>query len=382
MLASPDNGVPVLKTDDARRRRLVMPLFILSLVGLLVLGLAWNRGNDSKIVGAGSTLAAPMIDRAAIDYRNAFNADNPERPDQTGGDWVMDGSGLIYEPVGSMGGIMRLSDAEVDFAVSDYPLTTEALEERELGQFPLAAGAVAVVHDLDLGGKQLQLDATTVANIYLGTITKWNDKAIATLNPGLTLPDQAIKPVHRSDGSGSTQGITQWLATNSPQWNDGPGAGPAVTWPKEVGLAAKRSSGVVKTVNDNPGAIGYVEPGQAKSAGLQVAKLRNGASQFVAPDAAGMAASVKGMDWSSAEHFTRVAPNPDAKGAYPVTVPIYVVMKREPEQRTDAKRALGYLKYVLHRSDASVKKLGYLPLPQQGAQQVDDYITQTFPYAP
>ncbi|MGO4956785.1 phosphate ABC transporter substrate-binding protein PstS [Luteococcus sp. Sow4_B9] len=383
MLGSPDNGVPVLKTEDARRRRLIMPLFVLSLVALLVLGLLWNRGNDSKIVGAGSTLAAPLIERSATSYRNAFTADNPERPDETGGDWVLDGSGLVYEPVGSMGGIMRLnSDPEVDFAVSDYPLAAETVDGRKLGQFPIAAGAIAVVHNLDLGGKQLQLDAQTVANIYLGTVKRWDDKAIAALNPGVALPAQDITPVHRADGSGSTQGITNWLSTNSPQWNDGPGTGPAITWPQGVGSAAERSSGVVKAVKATSGAVGYVEPGQARAAGLKVATLRNGAGDFVAPASEGMAAALAGMDWNSADHFTRVAPSADATGAYPLTVPIYVVMEREPQQEKDARRALSYLDYVVTRYDASASKLGYLPLPEKGATQVDAYIKDTFPYAP
>ena len=189
VLGSPDNGVPVLRSDEARRRRLVMPLFISVLVALLALGLWWNRGNDSQPVGAGSTLAAPLIERSTADYRNAMSADNPDRPAETGGDWVLDSSGGIdYEKVGSMGGIMRLSDPEVGFAVSDYPLSSKALADLQAGQFPVAAGALALVHDLDLAGRPLRLDAATVAAIYLGTITRWDDPAIDALNPGTSLP--------------------------------------------------------------------------------------------------------------------------------------------------------------------------------------------------
>lgn len=158
MLTSPDNGIPVLQTREARRRSFAMPLLVATLVGLLALGLTWNRGNDSQIVGAGSTLAAPLLERSAIDYRNAMAADNPERVEQTGNDWVLDGSGGIdYERVGSMAGIVRLSDPEIDFAVSDYPLSAQAVDEQNLGQFPIAAGSIALAHDLELGGKQLRL---------------------------------------------------------------------------------------------------------------------------------------------------------------------------------------------------------------------------------
>ncbi|MEL4358301.1 MULTISPECIES: phosphate ABC transporter substrate-binding protein PstS [unclassified Luteococcus] len=382
MLGSPDNGVPVLKTDDARRRRLIMPLFIAALAALLVLGLVWNRGQDSQIRGAGSTLAAPLIDRSAITYRNAFSADNPERPDQTGGDWVMDGSGFSYEPVGSLGGIMRLDDPEVDFAVSDYPLTLDTIDSKKLGQFPIAAGSIALVHDLDLGGKPLKLDAQIVANIYLGKITSWNDKQLAALNPGVTLPNLPITPVHRSDGSGSTEGLTKWLTREVPAWKDGPGSGAQITWPEGVGKAEERSGGVIGLVKQTKGALTYAEPGQAKSAGLQVAQVRNGADEFIAPDAAGMAAALKGTDWASTDHFTKLAAKPDAKGAYPLTVPIYVALKREPQQKTDGKRSLAYLMYVINKFDSSASKLGYLPLPAEGAAEVSKYVAETFPHAP
>ncbi|MEL4544535.1 phosphate ABC transporter substrate-binding protein PstS [Luteococcus sp. H138] len=382
MLGSPDNGVPVLKTEDARKRRLVMPLFIAALAGLLVLGLVWNRGNDSQIRGAGSTLAAPLIDRSAISYRNAFSADNPERPDQTGRDWVMDGNGFSYEPVGSLGGIMRLDDPEVDFAVSDYPLSLQTINDKKLGQFPIAAGSIALVHDLDLDGKALKLEAETVANIYLGKIKTWNDPKIAALNPGVTLPDQEITPVHRSDGSGSTEGFTKWLVRTVPAWKDGPGSGPQITWPEGIGKAAERSGGAIDAVKKTKGALTYAEPGQAKSAGLQVAQVKNGANEFVAPDAAGMAAALKGTDWASTDHFTKLAAKPDAKGAYPLTVPIYVALKREPQQKTDGRRSLAYLMYVMNKFDGSAAKLGYLPLPAEGASEVSKYISETFPHAP
>ena len=162
MLGSADNGVPVLATPEARRRSLVLPLIIAALVAALAVLLAAS-GRSEALVGSGSTLAQPLIERSAGAFRNAATADNPSRPGETGSDWVLDGSGLEYEPVGSLGGIMRLSDGGAHFAVSDYPLTKEALEERKLAQFPVAVGAVAVVHTLDLpDDATLKLDAETV----------------------------------------------------------------------------------------------------------------------------------------------------------------------------------------------------------------------------
>ena len=379
VLGSPDNGVPVLRTDEARRRRLVMPLFISVLVALLALGLWWNRGNDSQLVGAGSTLAAPLIERSTADYRNAMSADNPDRPAETGGDWVLDGSGGIdYEKVGSMGGIMRLSDPEVGFAVSDYPLSSKALADLQAGQFPVAAGALALVHDLDLAGRPLRLDAATVAAIYLGTIIRWDDPAIDALNPGTSLPSVEIRPVHRSDGSGSTMGLTRWLAESSTDWRDGPGVGAQVAFPEGVGLTAERSSGMVETTSSTDGALGYVEPGQARAAGLQLVQLENRAGSLVAPDNASMAAALQGMEWTSEHDFTQLSPTETAKDAYPLTLPIYVVMKTDPQDDADAQRAFGYLRWLLNDYDATAAGLGYLPLPAAGAQAVQDYWSQIF----
>ncbi|MFC6359630.1 phosphate ABC transporter substrate-binding protein PstS [Luteococcus peritonei] len=356
-----------------------MPLFIAVLVGLLALGLLWNRGNDSQLVGAGSTLAAPLVERSVADYRNAVAADNPDRPGQTGGDWVLDGSGGIdYEKVGSMGGVMRLSDPEVDFAVSDYPLSTTALAELQAGQFPVAAGALALVHDLDLGGRALRLDAPTVARIYLGSITRWNDPAIGALNPGLQLPDLAITPLHRSDGSGSTAGLTSWLSENSPEWADGPGSGPQVDFPEDIGRAAERSSGMVEGTGATEGALAYVEPGQARSAGLQVVQLKNRAGNFTAPDAEAMAAALQGMDWEAGDHFTGLSPTETAREAYPLTLPIYVVMKTDPKDQADARRTLGWLRWLVQDYDTSTTGLGYLPLPEAGSRAVASYWATTF----
>ena len=189
---------------------------------------------------------------------------------------MLDGSGIQYEPVGSLGGVMRLADPEVDFAVTDYPLSAEALTRLGAVQFPIALGAVAVVHNLDLpAGEALRLDAPTVARIYLGQITRWNDPAITALNPGIALPDLAINAVHRSDGSGSTYGFTGYLSAGSPEWAAGPGSGTEIKWP--AGAGAERTGGLIDAVRGTPGSIGYVEQGQAQRAGLRIAALGNSA---------------------------------------------------------------------------------------------------------
>lgn len=373
MLGVPDDGVPVLRTRSGRLRSIVMPLVVLSVVGIVALLLA-GRGQESKIIGSGSTLAQPLIERSAAAYRDAQLADNPSRPGQTGNDWVLDGSGIQYEPVGSLGGVQRLSDPEVDFAVTDYPLTADTLTRLGAVQFPIALGAVTVVHNLDLpAGRDLRLDAPTIAQVYLGRITRWNDPAIAALNPGVPLPATDITVVHRDDGSGSSYGLTRYLADGSPDWASGPGTGAEITWP--TGTGAERTGGMIEAVRATPGSIGYVELGQAQRAGLRIAALGNTAGAFVAPAGPGMQAAVATQNWSGQDGYVaplRIANDPRA---YPLTVTVQAVVRKSPEFRADTDRTLGYLRFVMESYDGAVQDLGYLPLPGPAARAVQTYWT-------
>lgn len=369
MLGSPDDGVPVLRTRSGRLRSIVMPLLILGVVGIVALLLA-GRGQETKIIGSGSTLAQPLIERSAAAFRDAQLADNPARPGQTGSDWVLDGSGIQYEPVGSLSGVQRLSDPEVDFAVTDYPLTADALTRLGAVQFPIALGAVTVVHNLDLA-QDLRLDAATVAQMYLGRVTRWNDPAIAALNPGVPLPDVAVTPVHRSDGSGSTYGFTGYLAAGSPDWATGPGTGVEISWP--TGGGAERTGGMADAVRATPGAVGYVELGQARRAGLRIAALGNGGGGFVLPDAPTMQAAVAGHDWSGRDGYVAPLTIANDPRAYPMTVTINGVVKRSPEFRQDTERTLRYLSFLMESYDGAAQDLGYLPLPGPAARAVQAY---------
>jgi len=377
VLGSADNGVPVLTTPEAKRRSLVMPLIMAAVVAVVAVLLAAS-GRSEALVGSGSTLAQPLMERATVDFRNAASADNPSRPAATGSDWVLDGSGMEYEPVGSLGGIMRLSDGGAHFAVSDYPLTAEALKERKLAQFPVVVGAVGVVHTLDLpGDATLKLDAATLGKIYLGTITTWNDPAIAALNKGVALPDMPITPVHRSDGSGSTFGFTGYLSSGSPEWKSGPGTGSVVQWP--AGTGAERSSGMASAVQGTKGAIGYLDAGQAERAGLKMAALGNAGGSYVDPSPHAMSAAVEGADWSGQDDYvTPLTTGTKAADAYPATVAVYGLVPREGN-KGDTRRALQFLRYVMDESDAAARDLGYLPLPPAAADAVRAYWARALP---
>lgn len=373
MLGAPDAGVPITRSGAARWRRIIMPVLILAVIGAIALLLA-GRGQQTAIQGAGSTLAQPLIERSVIAFRNAQAADDPSRPDQTGGDWVLNGAGIEYEPVGSLGGIMRLSDPEVDFAVSDYPLSSDGLKELAVAQFPIALGAIAVAYNLDLPqGSELRLDANTLAAIYLGEITRWNDPRIAALNPGVELPDTAVTVVHRSDGSGSTRGFTGFLSAGSPKWAAGPGTGTEIDWP--TGTGAERTEGVIDKVRDTAGAVGYIEYGQAQRAGLEVVALSNTSGAFVRPSPEAIAASAASHDWSGKDNYVTSLAAAADKQAYAATVAIYVMVKRDPQFEQQTERTMGYLRFLLNDFGDGAEELGYVPLPASATQSVENYWT-------
>lgn len=370
MLSSPEVGVPVLRTRQARIRSIVFPIIIACAVAALILLLTTFSGRPG-LTGGGSTLAQPLLQQAAAAFRESVAADDPNNPQNTALDWVVEGSGIDYEPVGSMGGILRLQEGQTDFAVSDYPLSEQSLNEFGLAQFPIAIGAVAVVHNLDLpGATPLRLDAASLARIYLGQITRWNDPALTAQNPGVALPDLAITPVHRSDGSGSTFGFTAYLAAEQ-GWAQGPGQGPLITWP--TGPGAERSGGLLQTVAATAGALGYADPGQAAAAGLSVAALKNTAGGYTQPGADTMRAAIEGEQWSSAAQFAAPLTSSSSPQAYPVTVAIYAMVSRAQDKVTDRRRVLGFLTYLIEDYDTGTQALGYLPLPANAAKAVRDY---------
>lgn len=376
MLGSPDNGFPAMTTTQARKRRFAMPWFILAVVGLVVL-LLTAAGRSPAIRGSGSTLAQPLIERSAVAYRDAKSADRPDQPSETGGDWSLNGTGIEYEPVGSLGGIMRLKSSDADFAISDYPLSAQALDETRAEQFPIALGSIAIVHTVTLpAGTALRLDAPTQSGLYLGRITRWDDPAIARLNPGVKLPATQVTAVHRSDGSGSTFGFTSYLTANSPQWRGGPGTGTVVQWP--TGVSAMRTSGALAAVQGTPGSIGYVESGQAARADLSVALLKNASGRFQSPGQESMRAAVTGVDWSGKDRYAGPLPQAGDPSAYPLTVAIYALLPHESRSRGATPEALRYLRFVMESYDTSSQGLGYLPLPQSAVSAVTKRWPATF----
>src|SRR5579862_8886673 len=270
------------RRNSSNRRDLVKHLTTIAVAGLLAATALPAFAAD--ITGAGSTFVYPVLAKWADVYKKNTNV------------------GLNYQSIGSGGGIKQITAKTVTFGATDMPLKSEDVAKNSFVQFPIINGAVVPLLNLPgIKPGELTLDGPTIAKIFLGEITKWNDPAIAKLNPGVKLPDTAIAVVHRSDGSGTTFIWTNYLSKVSPEWKDKVGEDTAVEWP--VGIGGKGSEGVSATVAQTVGALGYVEYAYAMQNNLNYAKMINSAGKTVAPTAAAFQAAAASADWAGAKDF-------------------------------------------------------------------------------
>lgn len=358
MLTSSPEGVPVLESENVVRRRFVMALGTVAVVGAIALLLA-GQGSADRIVGSGSTFVQPLIEKTSVSFQDARSGDR---------DWVSGSAGVDYEPVGSLGGIMRLQDPEVDFAITDYPLSQQALARYDAVQFPIVIGSISAVYNLKAAGaRPLRLSASTLSAIFRGRVTSWSDPAIAADNPGVALPRTPITVVYRQDGSGTTFNWTSHLSRSSADWRDSVGAVTTVRWP--AGVGTKGSDGMAKAVARQDGAIGYLETGQARRAKLASAALQNASGQFVEPSESAVAAGAH--DFGLAGGVGTQGPGqPATARGYPVVTASYVIMKRRNRTPADNERTARFLSFLLDQGAAQARKLGYLPLSSDSIAQV------------
>jgi phosphate transport system substrate-binding protein len=315
------------------------------------------------ILGAGSTFAAPIINQWSHDYE-AMRTDGG---DFTSPDWQVD-----YEPVGSLAGIMRLEQPEVDFAATDAPLPAAELEKRGLIQFPIVMGGIVVVANLEgVGAGQLKLSGPVVADIYLGKIKTWSDPAIKAMNPDVKLPDAAIEVLHRQDGSGSTFTFTSFLSKVSPEWKDKFGAETLIKWP--LGRSEKGTSGLAALAATTRNSIAYLEYGQVIRLGLPFASLQNQSGAFVRPEPKSFEAGLITVKWDAAQGFAADTTNLAGPEAYPMAVVTYAVVPRDRgENRIGRVRDLFRLGFLRQGADQATA-LGYIPVPAALAKQIEDY---------
>jgi phosphate transport system substrate-binding protein len=273
------------------------------------------------------------------------------------------GIALNYQSIGSGGGIKQVEAKTVTFGATDKPLNDDELSKNGLTQFPMIMGGIVPMYNID-GVKpgELVLDGKTLAGIYLGQITKWNDAAIAALNPKLTLPDQAIVVVHRSDGSGTTFNFTDYLSKVSAEWKDKIGSDTAVEWP--VGLGAKGSEGVANTVKQTAGAIGYNEYAYVIQNKLGYALMINHDGKVVKPSLDTFAAAASNADFAGAKNFHVIITDQPGAKSWPIAASTWVLIHTSPDDADAAKEALKFFDWAYKNGKKTAKSLDYVAIPE------------------
>jgi phosphate transport system substrate-binding protein len=307
----------------------------------------------ADITGAGATFPYPIYAKWAEMYKKAS------------------GNGLNYQSVGSGAGIKQIKAKTVDFGASDMPLAADELNKEGLFQFPAIMGGVVPVVNLDgIAPGQLKLTGPVVADIYLGKVTKWNDPAIAALNPGVKLPATDITVVHRADGSGTSFLFTDYLSKSSPEFKSKIGAGTAVKW--ATGVGGKGNEGVAANVQRIKGSIGYVEWAYAKKNKMSHTQLKNRDGSFLQPDDDAFKAAAANADWAKAPGFAVVLTDQAGKASWPITGASYILMHKAQGDAAKGKEVLKFFDWAYKNGDAAATELDYVPMPDAVTKLVED----------
>ena len=307
----------------------------------------------ADISGAGATFPYPIYAKWAEAYK-------PKT-----------GTEMNYQSIGSGGGIKQITAKTVDFGASDMPLKGEQLEKDGLAQWPMVMGGVVPVVNLQgIQPGQLKLDGKTLADIYLGKIKKWNDPAIAQLNPGVTLPDKAIAPVYRSDGSGTNFIFTDYLSKVDPSSRSKVGSNTSVEFP--TGIGGKGNEGVAAMASRTDGAIGYVEYAYALQNKMTYTQLKNRDGAFVAPEIKTFQAAAASADWASAPGFGVLLTNQPGKDSWPITGATFILMHKQQKEPQKAKQVLDFFDWAYRNGDQLAEELHYVPMPEKVTEQVEE----------
>ncbi len=309
----------------------------------------------AQITGAGASFVYPLMSKWSADYANAT------------------GNKVNYQSIGSGGGIAQIKAGTVDFGSSDKPLPPEELTQASLVQFPSTIGGVVPVVNLPgLEAGTLRLTGALLADIYLGRVTKWNDAAIAALNPGVSLPADKIHVVRRSDGSGTTFNFTNYLSKVSPSWKSDIGEGTTVNWAGST-VGGKGNEGVASYVQQLKGSIGYVELSYALQNKMAYASMQNAAGSWVQPNAESFAAAAASADWANAKDFNLVITDAPGAQSWPITATNFILMRKQPRDAAAARAALDFFRWAYASGSAQAKSLDYVPLPAELVTQIEAY---------
>ena len=294
------------------------------------------------VTGAGASFPAPLYSKWASEYNKAT------------------GVKINYQSVGSGAGIRQIDAKTVDFGASDMPLKDDELAKKGQLQFPtVIGGVVPVVNIQGVTPGQLKLNGQVLGDIYLGKIAKWNDAAIKALNPSLNLPDAAIAPVRRADGSGTTFIFTNYLSKVNTEWKDKVGEGTAVNWP--TGAGGKGNEGVAAFVGRLPNSIGYVEYAYVKQNKMVYAQMQNKAGNFVSPDDTAFKAAAAGADW--AKSFYQILTEQSGKDSWPMTGATFILMHKVQDKPAQAAATLKFFSWAYKNGDKSADEMDNTPMP-------------------
>lgn len=305
------------------------------------------------ITGAGATFPFPIYSKWAEDYKKTS------------------GASMNYQSIGSGGGIRQIVAKTVDFGASDAPMSKEDLDKNGLAQFPaIIGGVVPIVNIEGIAPGAMRLTGTVLADIFLGKVKTWNDKAIADLNPSLKLPADPITVVRRSDGSGTTFLFTDYLSKVSADWKKDVGAATAVKWPEGVG--GKGNEGVAAYVQRIKGSIGYVEYAYAKKNKMSHVGLRNKAGNYVQPDDITFQAASAGADWSKTPGFGVVLTEQDGKDSWPITGASFILLHKAQANADKGAAVVKFFDWSFKNGNKAALELEYVPLPDAVTKLVRD----------
>jgi phosphate transport system substrate-binding protein len=319
-------------------KQIAIKFAVIGVAGLLAL----TNVSAQDVTGAGATFPAPLYAKWASEYNKST------------------GVKINYQSVGSGAGIRQIEAKTVDFGATDMPLKDDELKAKNLVQFPtVIGGVVPVINVKGITPGQLKLTGQVLGDIFLGKITKWNDPAIKSLNPALPLPDAAIAPVRRADGSGTSFIFTNYLSKVNADWKSKVGEGTAVNWP--TGAGGKGNEGVAAFVNRLPNSIGYVEYAYVKQNKMVFAQMQNAAGAYVSPDDVAFKAAAAGADWNKS--FYQILTNQPGKDAWPISGATFILMQKTQDKPANATAALKFFSWAYANGGKMADELDYVPMP-------------------
>ena len=305
----------------------------------------------ADITGAGSTFIFPVLSK----WADAYKKDS--------------GNGVNYQSIGSGAGIKQIEAKTVTFGATDAPLKSDQLQKDGLAQWPMIMGGIVPVVNVE-GVKpgDLVLDGPTLADIFLGKITKWDDAAIKKLNPSVKLPSEAISVVHRADGSGTTFNFTDYLSKVSPDWKSKVGSSTAVEWP--VGVGAKGNEGVAGNVGQAKNSIGYVEYAYAKQNKLTYTALINKGGKTIQPTNEAFQAAASNADWTSAPGYYLILTDQPGDKSWPIVASTFVLMHKTGDKAASAE-AIKFFKFAFEKGGKAAEELDYVPMPDSVVKLIE-----------